>query len=71
MASDITPNAALRDAIFRTGTSQTLIARRAGINESRLSRIVRGWVEANDDERQRIAKALRVSVDDIFREQVA
>lgn len=62
----VTPRATLRDAIFRSGRSQIEIARQVGIHESRLSKIVRGWLEANDEERQILARALRTTEDELF-----
>src|SRR6185436_14112786 len=62
----MSPNAALKDAIFRSGKSQLFIARKVKIHETRLSKIVRGWVEPTHDEREVLAKALRVAEDEIF-----
>lgn len=60
------PNAALKDAIFRSGKSQSAIGQEAGISDSKLSRIVRGWEQASADERRRIAKALRLPIKQLF-----
>ena len=66
MGTVATPNFVLKDAIFRKGMRQTQVAEKARIHESRLSKIVRGWVEPSDDEKARIAKALKASVADLF-----
>lgn len=64
-------NTDLKMAIFRSGLTQTEIAKRTGIYESRLSRIVRGHQDANDDEKRVLAKALKVKTDQLFAERVA
>lgn len=61
-----TPQAHLRDAIFRSGRPQIEVARRAGIHESRLSKIVRGWLTPNEDEMAALAKVLRTTVEALF-----
>lgn len=60
-----TPNAALKMAIFGR-TTQTVLARRARIDESRLSRIINGHTEATSPEKKRIARALRMTVVELF-----
>lgn len=64
----VTPRAQLRDAIFRSGQPQIEVAHRAGIHETRLSKIVRGWLDPNEDERKSLAKILKVKVSDLFPE---
>jgi len=51
-------NYELKNALLRSGAPQYEIARRAGLNETALSRIVRGRRSATPDERQKLAKAL-------------
>ena len=61
-------NYVLKLAILKNGQNQVDIAREAKIFESRLSKIVNGYIEPSMEERQRIAEALGVVVTDIFRE---
>lgn len=64
-------NTALKSALFSSGLTQTTISQKTGIHESRLSRIVRGHDAARDEEKRAIAKALRMTVQDLFPEAVA
>lgn len=57
---------ALQTAIFNSGQRQIVIAKKAEIHEPRLSKIANGHVEATDDEKRRIARALRLPVSDLF-----
>lgn len=66
MAPTTAPNATLRDAIFRSGQPQIEVARKAGIHETRLSKIVRGWVQPNAAERRSLARVLKSSVEELF-----
>ena len=59
-------NPQLKLAIFESGDPQVVIAKRAGVDETRLSRIIRGHVEATASERKALARALRLPVDDLF-----
>ena len=57
-------NLALKVAILASGQTQRQLARRVRIDETRLSRIVRGRVVAFPKERRRLAKVLqRVEVE--------
>lgn len=66
MGNAPTFNAALKLAILTSGQTQTDIARKTDIHESRLSRIIRGHMEASDDEKKRIARALRAPAEELF-----
>jgi transcriptional regulator with XRE-family HTH domain len=59
-------NTTLKSVIFDSGTTQLSVAQKTGIPESRLSKIVRGHVEASDVERKLIAKVLRKPVGELF-----
>jgi len=56
----------LARAIFDSGQSQRAIAKKAGIEESKFSKIVNGWREASEDEKKRIARVLKRTVADLF-----
>lgn len=58
-------NVRLKFAIFQSGKTQVEIAREAKVSESRLSRIIHHY-EPTDEEKKRIAVALRIKVSDIF-----
>lgn len=58
-------------AILDRETTQIEVARKAGIHESRLSRLVNGHDEPTADEKKAIAKALRTSIDQLFPEAIA
>jgi transcriptional regulator with XRE-family HTH domain len=60
------PNVALRVAIVQSGRKQADIARSSRITETRFSHIVRGRLEPSAKERERIAKALQRSSDELF-----
>jgi transcriptional regulator with XRE-family HTH domain len=64
---------ALRHAIVDSELTQRRLARRVRIDETRLSRIVSGQISPTDREARSIAKALGVTVDEVFavREAVA
>jgi hypothetical protein len=65
----VQPNRKLKHAIIDDGRSQRALCRAAdGMAESRLSSIVRGWVEPREDERRAIAAALGKSEDELFTE---
>lgn len=59
-------NIKLRLAIHERGLSQIEVASRVGINEPRMSKIARGWIDPTDDEKKAIAKILRKPVDQLF-----
>lgn len=59
-------NMRLKMAIMRSGARQYLVARRARMSETRLSRIVVNRVTPTEDERRRIADALEVSEKELF-----
>lgn len=64
-------NRALRIAILDSGKPQIVIAKKAHIHETRLSKIVNGHLNARDEERAALARALRRPVDDLFPEALA
>jgi predicted transcriptional regulator len=55
-----TRNYKLIQMLDETGLNQGALARKSGINETRLSRIVRGYVDPAEDEIVRICKALKM-----------
>ena len=59
-------NVSLKVAIVASGKSQRRIAWDAGISETRLSDIVRGWSEARDWERESIAHVLQCDASSLF-----
>lgn len=59
-------NFKLKFAIIKSGKNQIQIAREAEIQESRLSKIVNGYLEATDDEMEKIAKALNMPKEKLF-----
>ncbi len=61
-----TANKALRHAIVDSEKRQGAIARSARIHHTRLSRIVRGHLEANEKERKALARVLGRSQDELF-----
>lgn len=65
MPLSVSPTA-LRTALFHSGQKQIDVAKKAGIHESRLSKIARGHVEATDDEKRALARVLRKPVDELF-----
>jgi len=48
----------LKAAMLQRGLSQRETSRLAAIPENKLSTIIRGWVEATPDERQKLAAVL-------------
>ena len=63
------PRFGLKDAIFRTGDTQRAFARKVEppIRETRLSDIVRGWLDPTPEERHAIAAALGRNERGLFR----
>lgn len=59
----ITP---LARAIFESRQRQIVIAREAGIHETRLSKIVNGHVNANEDEQEALARVLQTTREELF-----
>lgn len=66
-----TERTALRTAIFHSGIRQVALAKKADISEARLSKIANGYLEATPEEKRRIARTLRCSVDELFPESIA
>jgi transcriptional regulator with XRE-family HTH domain len=64
-------NSTLKLAIFNSGHSQIEIAKKVGIHETRLSKIVRGHVEPSADEQRVLARVLRKPAEELFAQQVA
>jgi DNA-binding XRE family transcriptional regulator len=60
------PNTTLKTFLFARGITQLTVAQKAGIHEPRMSKIIRGHVEATAEEKKAIAKALRQPVDHLF-----
>lgn len=61
---------ALKIAIIESHLTQRRLAREAGMPESRLSDIVRGWTIPRPDECAALARALGRPVDQLFEEGV-
>lgn len=62
----MTPNTALKAAIFESGRTQQVVAREAEMHASKLSRVIRGHEEASQDEKVRLAAVLGRPVHDLF-----
>ena len=58
----------LKDAIMADGRKQYLIADLAGINETKLSKIVMGRREPSKTERKALAKVLKIAEKVLFEE---
>ena len=56
----------LREIRFFKEITQPLLSLKTGIHQSRLSLIENGLVVPSEEEKKRLAKALRHKVDDIF-----
>ena len=56
----------LREVRFVRRVSQTALAVKTGIHQSKISRIENGLVKAREDEKKRLAKALRKPVKILF-----
>lgn len=61
-------NLALKMAILKSGKTQARIAQNIGIGDARLSRIVQGYEEASDAEKQAIAKQIKARVSELWPE---
>ena len=59
-------NYKLRFAIIRSNKNQIQITREVEIQESKLSKILNGYIQPSIIEKKRIAKVLNVSAKDIF-----
>ncbi len=66
----IKKNISLKVAIIERDITQREAARRAGIPEIRLSRVVRGFEQATDVERKALARVLRRAQGDLFPDAV-
>jgi transcriptional regulator with XRE-family HTH domain len=64
-------NTPLRRAIFDSGLKQIDIAKRIDMHDTRLSKIVHGYIDANDDEKKALARVLRRPIDELFPEPAA
>lgn len=56
----------LERAIFDSHKKKIVIAKRAGIHQTRLSKILNGHVDATDDEQKALARVLRRPIADLF-----
>lgn len=65
-AQKLTPNTALKLAIVASEQSQRLVARKARIDEVRMSKIVTGREEATEKERDRLAHILHRTAAELF-----
>ena len=63
---DMAYNTALKLAMIERRVRQITVAHRAGIHESRFSKIVNGHDQARADEKAAIARVLRKPVDQLF-----
>lgn len=61
-------NKALKHAIVDDGRTQRAIARRLRMDETRLSRIVKGELQATKQERAKLARHLQRPVSELFAE---
>ncbi len=59
-------NRALKVAIIDSGTTQGRIAKRARIEKTRMSRIVRGSITPKNKEQQALARVLNVQRAELF-----
>jgi transcriptional regulator with XRE-family HTH domain len=64
-------NTFLKMKILESGKPQILVSREAGISETYLSRIVKGWNEPGTNIRLRLAEVLGCDVEDIFPQHVS
>jgi transcriptional regulator with XRE-family HTH domain len=58
--------AALRHAIFAKNLQQQLVAKKVGMSDARLSRIIRGWLDPSDKEKRALSRLLEVPVEELF-----
>jgi ribosome-binding protein aMBF1 (putative translation factor) len=59
-------NTKLKLALLEHGESQYAVARRLGVSETRLSRIVQGRLAPTPEERARLAEMLELDQDEVF-----
>ena len=62
------PNLALKTFLFRRGVTQRTLAFETGINEARLSKIIRGYEKPNKEMKGKIADFLCCTEEEIFPE---
>ena len=62
-------NYGLKFEIIKSGRNQIEIAREAKIQESKLSKIINGYIDPTPTEQERIAKALNKPVYALFPEE--
>lgn len=62
-------NIELKVAAIRDGRRQYEIARAAGIEETRLSKVMHGRVQLTEEEKNRLAAVLGRRVDELFEAQ--
>ena len=62
------PNIALKAAILQTGIKQGFLATVAGIDPTRLSKIIHGHVQPAEIERTRISEVLNIPLNELFPE---
>lgn len=62
---------ALKIAIWDSGKPQIVVAQKAKIHETRLSKIVHGHLEPTADEQKALARVLRRPIDELFPEALA
>jgi len=65
-----TPNTALKVALFISRKRQVDVADKAGVPESTFSKIINGRIAPNADQKSAIARALRMSIHELFPEEV-
>lgn len=64
-------NTALKIAFIQSGKRQIVAAAELAMDETRLSKIVNGHLEATPDEKKAIAKLLKRPVHQLFSEAIA
>lgn len=64
-------NYKLKGALYGEFGSQTAAARAMGISEWKLSRIIRGWAEPNENELRSLSEALGPGVVALIRREAA
>lgn len=61
----------IREALVRRNLTQAALARKTGLDVVSISRFVSGRVEPSVSKAMRIAKALKMNVEDLFGTQTA
>ncbi len=61
----------LKFAFLKSGRRQIEVSLEIGISEVRLSKIVNGWYEPNQEEKELIARALGLLVDELWPEEAS